>query len=302
MNADTRQRIDRLRSLAVLRHLPETKLEELTRVLAVRAVPAGDLVFEDGSVGDTMFLLAEGQVRIEKRVEAGGFAELALLSPGDVFGEMALIESVPRSARAVAHTDTTLFVLGRQDLDGWLASEPLMAVGFFVELLRVLSHRLRRSSQELVLLYDLSHLTVQRFEDEAGFLGAVLHRMIPHLDGDWSAAAYLYNEFNDEVARVGAEGRRGQSLPGTLPIGEAASRWLDAASFCVALTGKADTPLGFLVARNELAMSPVERTEVEVALTTAAHLVASALQNIKHDTEERLRARLQHQRTYGSSP
>ena len=301
MNASTREGIDRLRSLAVLRHLPEAKLEELTRVLAVRAVPAGGLVFEDGSVGDTMFLLAEGQVRIEKRVEAGGFAELALLSPGDVFGEMALIESVPRSARAVAHTDTTLFVLGRQDLDRWLASEPLMAVGFFVELLRVLSHRLRRSSQELVLLYDLSHLAVQRFDDEAAFLVAVLHRMIPHLDGDWSAAAYLYNEFNDEVSRVGTEGRRGESLPRTLPIGEAASRWLDAASFCVALTGKADTPLGFLVARNELAMSPVERTEVEVALTTAAHLVASALQNIKHGTEERLRARLQRERTYGSS-
>lgn len=302
MDADTRERIDRLRSLAVLRHLPEAKLEELARVLAVRTVPAGGLVFEEGTAGDTMFLLALGRVRIEKRVEAGSFAELALLSPGDVFGEMALIESVPRSARAVAHTDVTLFVLGSQDLDRWLGSEPLMAVGFFVELLRVLSHRLRRSSSQLVLLYDLSHLAVQRFEDDAGFIRAALHRMIPHLDGDWSAAAYLYNEFNDEVSRVGAEGPRGEHLPRTLPIGEAASRWLDAASFCVALTGKADTPLGFLVARNELEMSPLEKAEVEVALTSAGHLVASALQNIRHDTEERLRARLQHQRTYGSPP
>jgi CRP/FNR family cyclic AMP-dependent transcriptional regulator len=301
MDADTRERIDRLRSLALFRHLPEAKLEELTRVLAVQAAPGGDLVFEDASAGETMFLVAEGQVRIEKRVEAGGFAELALLSPGDVFGEMALIDNVPRSARAVAHTDATLFVLGRQDLRQWLASDPLMAVGFFVELLRVLSHRLRRTSQGLILLYDLSHLTVQRFEDEARFLGAVLHRMIPHLDGEWSGAAYLYNEFNDEVSRVGTEGRRGESLPQTLPIEEAASRWLDAASFCVALSGKAGTPLGFLVARNELAMSAVEKAEVEVALTTAAHLVASALQNIKHDTEERLRARLQRERTYGSS-
>jgi CRP/FNR family cyclic AMP-dependent transcriptional regulator len=300
MDADTRERIDRLRSLAVLRHLPDAKLHELTRVLAVRTVPAGVLVFEEGSVGDTMFLLAEGQVRIEKRVEATGFTELALLSPGDVFGEMALIERVPRSARAVAHTDATLFVLGSQDLDRWLASEPLTAVGFFVELLRVLSHRLRRSSQELVLLYDLSHLAVQRFEDDADFIRAVLRRMIPHLDGHWSAAAYLYNEFNDEVSRVGTEGPRGESLPLTLPIGEAASRWLDAAGFCVALTGKADTPLGFLVARNELEMSPLEKAEVEVALTAAGHLVAAALQNIRHDTEQRLLTRLQDQKTYGS--
>jgi CRP/FNR family transcriptional regulator, cyclic AMP receptor protein len=299
MDAGTRQRIERLRSLAVLRHLPEGKLEELTRVLEERVVPAGGLVFEEGSVGDTLYLLALGQVRIEKRVEAGEFAELALLSPGDVFGEMALIENVPRSARAVAHTEVTLFVLGRQDLDRWLASEPMMAVGFFVELLRVLSHRLRRSSQELVLLYDLSHLAVQRFEDETGFLRAVLHRIVPHLDGDWSAAAYLYNEFNEDVSRIGVEGARGESLPRTLPHQQARSRWLDAGSFCVALTAKAATPLGFLVARNELPMSPLEQGEVEVALTAAGHLVASALVNIKHDAEERLRARL-HQQTYGS--
>jgi CRP/FNR family cyclic AMP-dependent transcriptional regulator len=301
MNAETRERMEQLRSLALFRRFPDARLEELTQVLAARAVAAGSLVFEDGSAGDALFLLAEGQVRIEKRVEAGGFAELALLSPGDIFGEMALIENVPRSARAVAHTDTTLFVLGRDDLSRWLRSEPVTAVGFFVELLRVLSHRLRRSSQELVLLYDLSHLTLQRFDDEADFLRAVLRRTIPHLDGSWSAAAYLYNEFNDEVSRVGTEGARGDSLPETFPIGEAASRWLDGASFCVALRGKGPTALGFLVASNELVMTLHEKGEVEVALTAAGHLVTSALLNIRHDTEERLRARLQHQQTYPSS-
>jgi len=60
-----------------------------------------------------------------------GFAELALLSPGDSFGEMALIEHVPRSARAVAHTEVGLLVLESRDLDGWLASDPRAAMGFF---------------------------------------------------------------------------------------------------------------------------------------------------------------------------
>jgi hypothetical protein len=96
-------------------------------------------------------------------------------------------------------------------------------------------------------------------------------------------------------------GPRGESLPATLPIAEKASRWLDAASYCVALVGKSDTPLGFLVARNELAMGPQEAAEAEVALTAVGHLVASALQNIKHDTEERLRARLQHRQAHDSS-
>jgi CRP/FNR family cyclic AMP-dependent transcriptional regulator len=303
MNAEAAplEQIDRLKSLALLRHLPDAKLAELARVLAVQTVPAGGLVFEEGSPGDTMFLLAVGRVRIEKQLEAGGFAELALLSPGDVFGEMALIERLPRSARAVAHTDTTLFVLGRHDLEGWLASEPMMAVGLFVELLRVLSHRLRRSSQELVLLHDVGDLVVRRFEDEASFLGAVLQRMVPHLEGDWSAAAYVYNEFNDEVAPVGMVGPRGENLPTTLPIAEAASRWLDSQSFCVALAGRADRPMGFLVARNELAMSPSEKAEVEIALAAVGHLAAAALGNIRHDIEERLRARLQERQALDSS-
>jgi hypothetical protein len=234
-----------------------------------------------------------GEVRIEKQLEAGGFAELARLAPGDVFGEMALIERLPRSARAVAHTDVTLFALGRQDLERWLGSEPMAAVGLFVELLRVLSHRLRRSSQELVLLHDVGDLAVRRFPDEAGFLGAALQRMIPHLEGEWSAAAYVYNEFNDEVVRVATVGPHAERLPATVPLAEGASRWMDDHVFSVPLAGKADTPIGFLVARNELGMSHSERGEIGIALAAAGHLVAAALQNIKHDIEERLRARLQ---------
>ena len=121
-DAESRDRIEQLKSLALLRHLPEAKIVELSRVLAVQTLSAEGLIFEEGSPGDSMFLLAAGQVRIEKQLEAGGFAELALLSPGDVLGEMALIEHLPRSARAVAHTDATLFVLGRQDLERWLLS------------------------------------------------------------------------------------------------------------------------------------------------------------------------------------
>jgi CRP-like cAMP-binding protein len=301
VDAAKRERTEQLRSLALFRHLPEARLEELAGVLVAQTAAAGVLIFEEGSAGDAMFLLVRGQVRIESRLEAGGFAELALLSPGDSFGEMALIEHVPRSARAVAHTDVSLLVLESRDLDRWLASDPRAAMGFFAELLRVVSHRLRRTSQELVLLYDVSHLAIQRFDDADGFVRAVLRRMIPHLDGVWSVAGYLYNEFNDEVTRVATEGARGESLPATLPIGESASRWLDPASFCVVLDGDAGTPLGFLVARNELEMTAREKAEVEVTLTAAGHLVASALQNIRHELEERLRARLLHQQTYGPS-
>src|SRR5262245_33703241 len=111
MSDDSRDRVAQLRALPLFRHLPDARIEELARILAVQTFPAGGLIFEEGTPGDAMFLIGAGRVRIEKRVEAGGFAELAVLTPGDVFGEMALIENLPRSARAVAHTTTTVFVL-----------------------------------------------------------------------------------------------------------------------------------------------------------------------------------------------
>ena len=298
---DSKQEIERLKSAALLHHLSEDKLKELIRYLAVKPVKAGTIIVEEGTAGDSMFLLAEGQVRIEKRVEAGGSKELALLVPGDFFGEMALMVDAPRTARAVALTDAVLFVLGRNDLQNWLKSEPVMALGFFVELLRVLSQRLRATSEELVLLYDISHLIIQKFEDESSFLKAVLRRMIPHLDGKWSGAAYHYSDLNDAVTRVSVEGPKGAALPATISIRESANRWLDAGTFCVVLPGKTGTPLGFIVAVNEVPMSAREKTEFAITLTAASHLLASALQNIKHDAEEAMRARLEHQKAYGTS-
>jgi CRP/FNR family transcriptional regulator, cyclic AMP receptor protein len=290
---DARERVGQLRALPLFRHLPDAKLEELARILVVQTVPAGELIFEEGTPGDTMFLLAAGRVRIETRVEAAGATELAVLSPGDVFGEMALIERLPRSARAVAHTNTTLFVLGGPALERWLASDARMAVGFVVELLRVLSQRLRRSSRSVTLLYDVGDLATRRYADEASFLTAALHRLVLHLEGEWSAAVYLYNEFNDEVARIAAVGPQASSFAATLPLDVGACSALDTAAFCVALAGHGDAPAGFLLARNERAMVAAEKSEAEVALTAVGHLVASALQNIQQQTEARHRERLE---------
>ncbi len=173
--------------------------------------------------------------------------------------------------------------------------EQWLAVGLVVELLRILSQRLRRSSRLVALLYDVGDLTSRRYEDEAGFLTAVLHRLILHLEGEWSAAAYVYNVFNDEMAQVAAAGPQASSFAGTLSLEVGSSSALDTAAFCVALAGKGDAPAGFLLARNERAMITAEKSEAEVALTAVGHLVASALQNIQQEIDERLRARLAQQ-------
>ena len=116
----------------------------------------------------------------------------------------------------------------------------------------------------MALLYDVGDLASRRYHDETGFLTAVLQRLILHLEGEWSAAAYVYNEFNDEMSRVATLGPTASSLAETFSIEAGSSSALDTATFCVALAGKADTPGGFLVLRNERAMTTAEKSETEV--------------------------------------
>ena len=285
--------VDALRSLTLFRHLPEPRLAALANALAVRTASAGTVLFEEGSPGDTLYVLSEGEVLIDKRLEAGGMAEIARLHPGDIFGEMALIERQPHSARAMADTDVVLLVLGAEDLVRWLRSDAQTAATFFLEVMRLMSRRLHQSTNRVVLLFELSQLTLQRFTDEGHFVQAALDRIVPRLEGEWSAAAYLHGEFSDDISQVAAAGPHRDRLPETLAVGETESRWLDGATLSVALPGRAETPLGFLFARSETPLSPTEQGQVEVALTAAGQLIASALLNIRHDAEERLRARLQ---------
>ena len=86
------------------------------------------------------------------KISAGVDKDLAVLGPGDCFGEMAMIEDSPRSATATSSGDCVLFQLGRQDLNRWLKSRPEMAMEFFAEMVQEQSRRLRRTSNELALI------------------------------------------------------------------------------------------------------------------------------------------------------
>ncbi len=71
-------------------------------------VPAGGVVFREGDVGDEMFGIIEGQIQLQTTDRV-----IAVLGPDDVFGEMALVDSSPRMATAVATADSVLAVLNK---------------------------------------------------------------------------------------------------------------------------------------------------------------------------------------------
>lgn len=105
---------------------------------------AGSRIFSEGDLGTEMFILQEGQVEILKEM-TGGEQQLAVLEKGDFFGEMALLEDLPRTASARAMTDVKLLMINGATFDQMLRSNPEIAV----RMMRKLSRRLRETDRLL---------------------------------------------------------------------------------------------------------------------------------------------------------
>ncbi len=86
--------------------------------------PAGSVVFREGDSGDAIFVIARGRVRISRHI-SGGEEAFAILSPGEIFGEMALLDpGTGRSADAVAHEDATVLELSRARFEALESADP----------------------------------------------------------------------------------------------------------------------------------------------------------------------------------
>ena len=107
---------------------------------------AGDCIFEIGDQGDHLYIIVSGKVGISLESKSSDKSYIATLSSGDCFGEMNLLDDLPRSATAEVIEDTALLSLEKTRLRGLIQSYPDMSVG----MLRSLSLRLRDANQKLI--------------------------------------------------------------------------------------------------------------------------------------------------------
>jgi CRP/FNR family cyclic AMP-dependent transcriptional regulator len=103
------------------------------------------VIYEDGSIGDYMYIIQEGQVKVTKMSEDGREKILEILGPGDFHGEMALLDRAPRSASVKTTTPCVLLALSRQDFQGLLKQNHEVTL----ELIRVLVRRLRETDEQI---------------------------------------------------------------------------------------------------------------------------------------------------------
>jgi signal transduction histidine kinase len=119
--------------------LSPLELEALRRIAQERTYAAGQEIFKEGDVGDGVYVVRDGWVEISGLIDPKVRLGFYQIGPGDMFGEMAVIEDKPRSACAAAKTDTQVYFIPRAEMLALVGRSPALSL----TLLREISHRLR---------------------------------------------------------------------------------------------------------------------------------------------------------------
>jgi len=138
-----------LRSLTFCQGLSGKELGYLLQSFHVKVYEEGESLFREEDIGRALFVVETGKIELTQTGKGGKAQRIALLEPGSFFGEMALLEQMPRSASATAIEKSRVLLLYRSKLDSILYYHPRIGVSIMTHLAKLLSARLRKTSRQL---------------------------------------------------------------------------------------------------------------------------------------------------------
>ncbi len=144
-----------LHEIELLAGIHSEEIAQLEKFVEVKEFGAGETIFRRKEQGGEIFLIRRGFVKISLPLAGGISHHLATFGRGDFFGDMSFLDAQPRSADAVAQTDTSLFILSRQNFDRLCAAHPEVGSRVFEHLAFALALRLRQTDAELKALQQV---------------------------------------------------------------------------------------------------------------------------------------------------
>ncbi|MGK3993345.1 cyclic nucleotide-binding domain-containing protein [Sorangium sp. So ce1024] len=146
------ERIEQLSKVPLFKGLTPSALELISRVASEETHALGTKIFQHGDPGDKLYILLEGKVRISREIAGIGEEALAVLGPGAVFGEMALLDEAPRSADARVHERCRLLTVSKDAFEDLLFLHKELAYEVLWNVVRMLVQRLRETNNKLTFL------------------------------------------------------------------------------------------------------------------------------------------------------
>jgi len=164
-------RIEFLKRLPLFTHLTDAELTALAKDFTVRRFQQGETIFFQGDPGQALYLIETGRVRIYVQDDGGQETSVIFYSAGDIFGELAAIDGLPRSASAIAADETTVHVLSRERLRAHLLTSPQLAYNF----MQALAVRVRYSTLQVgsLTLHDVPSRLARKLLELAQGYGRV---------------------------------------------------------------------------------------------------------------------------------
>lgn len=138
---DIRNLKDKLHTALLFKDLTRAELDKVTRYCVVRQFKDGQHVFFEGDPGSALFVILKGNIDIY-RIHKGKKDNLAQLSAGTFFGELALVYDTPRTASALTTQDATLVCIFRHDIEKLVKHHPLLGNKLLSVMNRILAQRL----------------------------------------------------------------------------------------------------------------------------------------------------------------
>jgi len=146
------ERIRFLQTLALLKDLSSTQVGKLLTECIERQYYAGDVIFNEGDQGNALFIVMSGFVAIQKKLDNGDIQTLVNLGPGTHFGELALLDTLPRSAAAVAVDETAVLILYKANFDALVSKRADIGLPIMTAVAENLARQVRRLNEQVFKL------------------------------------------------------------------------------------------------------------------------------------------------------
>lgn len=187
---ESRGTVELLRSVPLFADLEEDELERFSHVAVPRSFPAGTRVFHEGDSSDACYIVREGSFRVTREHSDGRAITLATLGPGEIFGELAMLDGDTRSASAEALSDGELLALPATDVKGLMTRHPEISLKLVAALVR----RLRDANERI---------SSQSFQTVPSRVAGVLAQLVAEAPGGAGAEVTIRMNQSDLAQLAG---------------------------------------------------------------------------------------------------
>lgn len=285
-----KQDADNLKGMAIFKNFSDTMLEEFSQFFKQTEYNENDIIFTENSEGDTLFIVVFGEVVIEKHIvkEGRDFVPLAILGKGEFFGEMAVLEGQTRFAQARALKGTVLYAIKRGEFFAFIKKHPEAGISIFTEIIKVILKRLQHTSNELMMVFDMSKLLVEENKSVKTFISKTVEEISRHLEGSWNINGYMLNRFSGTydlaVSKDTFIENKKQLKEEALKNG-----WLDNNSYLMTFTSY-NKALGYIIFTRSTELSIQEKNNLTTMLNTVTSILSATIANINYWTEAMIKA------------